>query len=120
MLSGNSPCSPQNAPPGCGLIGAQPIGCETTDVAGGGVPAADGRLSVNPNPVHGLAEFALPGVGPRVLAIFDSQGRLVERLTGNDGRWAWTPGGSAPAGVYFARLDGGGPAGEAVKFLYVR
>jgi hypothetical protein len=55
-----------------------------------------------------------------VLAIFDSQGRLVDRLTGDDGRWVWTPGLSAPAGVYFARVDGGGPVGEAVKFLRLR
>ena len=83
------------------------------------VPVA-GRLAVTPNPVRSVGEFALPSAGPRVLAIFDSQGRLVDRLSGSDGHWVWTPGATAPAGVYFARLDGGGAIGEPVKFLYLR
>jgi predicted outer membrane repeat protein len=115
-----SQCAPANSPAGCGLIGAFPVGCGVADVASGEASGVEARLSVTPNPVRGVADFAFPGVGPRVLAIFDSQGRVVDRLTGNDGRWVWTPGTSAPAGVYFARLDGGGPAGEAVKFLYLR
>lgn len=82
-------------------------------------PPAEQRLTVTPNPVHGVAEFVFPGIGPRVLAIFDSQGRLVDRLTGSDGRWVWTPGASVPAGVYFAKLDGAAAA-EAVKFLCLR
>jgi hypothetical protein len=97
-----------------------PVGCGVTDVASNDAPSVELRLSVSPNPVRGVAEFAFPGVGPRLLAIFDSQGRLVDRLSTSDGRWVWTPGASAPAGVYFARLDGGGPAREAVKFLYIR
>ncbi len=95
-----------------------PIGCETTALAEEQVPPSGGWLSIAPNPVRGVAEFSLEGAGPRVLSIFDSQGRLVERLAGSDGRWTWTPG-ALTAGVYFARLDGGG-IGETVKFLYLR
>ena len=116
----DSPCTAANSPEGCGLIGALPVGCGITNVAADDAPPAESDLSVTPNPVRGVAEFALEGVGPRVLTIFDSQGRLVDRLTGSDGRWIWTPGASAPAGVYFARLDGGGSTAEAVKFLYLR
>jgi hypothetical protein len=119
-IDGQSPCSPVNSPEGCGLIGALPIACGITDVASEDATPAELRPSVSPNPVWGVAEFVFRGVGPRVLAIFDSQGRLVDRLSGSDGRWVWTPGSSAPAGVYFARLDGGGVTGEAVKFLYLR
>ncbi len=119
-LNAQSPCAPANSPAGCDLIGALPVGCGVTDVATDDAPPAEPRLIVTPNPVRGAAEFAFPGVGVRVLAIFNSRGRLIERLIGIDGRWAWTPGASAPAGVYFARLEGGGTARQAVKFLYLR
>jgi len=117
-LAAASPCAPSHSPPGCDLIGALPVGC-ATGLAAGEAPPAGGSLVVSPNPVRGIAEFAFGRPGPRVVSIFDSQGRLVERLTGSTGRWAWTPGASAPAGVYFARLDDGKDA-EAVKFLYLR
>ncbi len=32
-LMGHSPCAPGNSPPGCGLIGALPVGCGIADVA---------------------------------------------------------------------------------------
>lgn len=118
-LNAQSPCAPANSPAGCGLIGALPVGCGVTDAAAGDAPLVELHLSVTPNPMRGGAEFAFPGVGPRVLAIFDSQGRLVDRLTGIDGRWVWQPGSSSPAGVYFARVEGGA-VGEAVKFLRLR
>jgi hypothetical protein len=53
------------------------------------------------------------------LNIFDSQGRLVEQLTGREGHWEWTPD-SVPAGVYFVMPGGGALGAEPVKFLYLR
>ncbi len=118
-LHADSPCAPENSPTGCGLIGAVPVACGAADVATGDAPPVTAHLSVAPNPVRGVAEFAFPGVGPRVLSVFDSHGRLIDRLTGAGGHWVWTPGASAPPGVYFARMDGGA-VGDAVKFIYLR
>ncbi len=118
-LAPASPCAPAHSPPGCGLIGALAVGC-ATDVAAGEAPPAMDQLVVSPNPVRWAAEFALAGAGPRILEIYDAQGRLVDRLTGSGGRWVWTPGTAVPAGVYFARLGGDGSAPGAIKFLRLR
>jgi predicted outer membrane repeat protein len=117
-LNAASPCAPENSPAGCGLIGALPVACGMTAVAAGEATSVEPRLRIAPNPVWGAAEFALPGMGVRVLAIFDSQGRLVDRLTTSDGRWVWAPGTTVPAGIYFANVEGA--AGQSVKFIRLR
>jgi hypothetical protein len=117
-LSVDSPCA---AVPGCGLIGALPVGCGLTGVPSVDAPIAGLRLTVIPNPMRGVARFEIgSGAGYGALRIFDSQGRLVEQLMGQEGRWEWTPGSSVPAGVYFAVPGAGLKATEGVKFLYLR
>jgi hypothetical protein len=121
-LRSESPCVPPQSPPGCGLIGAFPIGCGVTDVEEI-PPVVEQQLTVIPNPVRGMARFEV-GTAPPLLKlnIFDSQGRLVQQLLGEDGRWQWIPGSSVPSGIYFARPDAGllPGASSAVKFLYIR
>jgi parallel beta-helix repeat protein/predicted outer membrane repeat protein len=120
-LNSVSPCAPVNSPPGCGLIGAFPVGCGVAEVAPEEAPSADLNLMVMPNPVRGTARFEYGSIAPLVkLTIFDSQGRLVEELLRQDGAWQWTPGPSIPAGVYFARPDAADAGSAAVKFLYLR
>ena len=119
-IRATSPCAPANSPPGCDLIGALPVGCGVADVATEEAPSAELRLTVMPNPVRGVARFEFGSGSPlTTLSIFDSQGRLIEQLSKQDGHWRWTPGSAVPAGVYFAMPE---PAagGAAVKFLYIR
>jgi predicted outer membrane repeat protein len=114
-----SPCAPENSPPGCELIGALPVGCGVTDVPDE-APSASLKLTVIPNPVRGVARFELRRAVPvSTLNIFDSQGRLVEQLSGKDGHWEWTPG-SLPAGIYFVMPERKAVGVEPVKFLYLR
>jgi hypothetical protein len=118
-LNAASPCAPENSPAGCGgLIGALPVACGVTAVAAGEATSVEPRLRIAPNPVRGVAEFALPGIGARVLTIFDSQGRLVDRLTTSDGRWVWAPGTTVAAGIYYAKVEGA--VGQSVKFIRLR
>jgi len=118
-LNALSLCAPGNSPAGCDLIGALPVACGVTDVADS-PPVADVRLTVSPNPVRGSARFEVgPGVTLRELGIFDSQGRLVEQLSGADGNWEWTPR-SVPAGIYFAMPEGSAVGTEPLKFLYLK
>ncbi len=120
-IRATSPCAPANSPPGCGLIGALPVGCGVAGVDAEEAPSADLRLTVIPNPVRGAARFELGPVTPAaILRIFDSQGRLVDQVIGQDGHWEWMPGSAVPAGVYFARPEAEVDGLEAVKFLYVR
>lgn len=78
------------------------------------------RLIVEPNPVSSSAEFSFDGsIGNSTLEIFDPQGRLIDRLHPLEQKVRWTPSGSWPRGVYFARLRGTGVS-ETVKFLVIR
>jgi hypothetical protein len=95
------------------------VGCEVTDVADS-LPIVDQRFTVIPNPVRGMARFDGPAGSFVNLSIFDTKGRLIERLSRRDGHWEWTPGTSIPAGVYFAVPGVGLKATEGVKFLYLR
>jgi hypothetical protein len=100
-LRSDSPCRP-NSPenPTCGLIGASPVGCNTTDVsddtndgAHDQSPAAGSRLVASPNPCHGSTTFrwrhpprelTTDGVGSvagDVLIVNDAAGRVVRRLS---------------------------------------
>jgi hypothetical protein len=117
-LAADSPCAPGNSLSGCNLIGALPVGCGTTEVADTGSPSS-AILTVFPNPVRGVAQFALPERGSEPIEIFNPRGELIERLVMADGRAAWTPGASVPEGVYFARV-GTGKGLTTTKFLYIR
>ena len=120
-IRATSPCAPANSPPGCFLIGALPVGCGVADVDVEEASSAALRLTVIPNPVRGMARFELgPGALLTTLRIFDSQGRLIEQLSGQDGAWEWKPGSAVPAGVYFAMPEDGPAGPEAVKFLFLR
>lgn len=72
-----------------------------------------------PSPAHGASrlQYQLPRAARVELAIFDAQGRLVRTLVDRDlpagrGSATWdgrvNGGGSAPPGLYFARLSAPG------------
>jgi hypothetical protein len=72
-------------------------------------------LTVYPQPGRGTVRFAWkPTTGPLDLEIFDASGarRWATRLDGTRGEWHWqgrdAGGQTLRAGVYFARLHGGG------------
>lgn len=78
------------------------------------------RLTVDPNPVSSTAEFMSDSeIRYPTIEIFDPQGRLVDLLRPLSHRVQWSPRGSLPRGVYFARLRGAGVS-ETVKFLVIR
>ena len=77
--------------------------------------AARPGLTVYPQPGRGTVRFAWkPTTGPLDLEIFDASGarRWATRLDGAHGEWNWrgrdADGQPLRAGVYFARLQGGG------------
>jgi predicted outer membrane repeat protein len=130
-LAENSPCA--NAP-GCGLVGALPIGCGLLDV---GDPEADltRRLILGPsapNPFRESAEirYVLTASSDPALVRFDvyaADGRLVRRLVNEPRqpgihavRWDGQDdaGRRLPSGIYFARLRVGG-RGEALRIVRV-
>lgn len=118
-----SPCapfSPQN--PECDLIGAWPVGCNPQS-AGRESEAQDvaNFAPAWPNPREGRDEviFRIPPGSFRTaifLDIYDSSGRLVRRLTGQDAsrdgqaiRWAGDDNAGQPvsSGTYFYNLAAG-------------
>jgi hypothetical protein len=117
-INTDSPCAPKNNP-GCGLIGALPVGCG--DVAGvGNTPAnADFRLlPCYPNPFNPTTNisFELDLAADISLAIYDSSGELVRTLVGgfysagvNNATWHGknNHGQAVASGVYFVRLSVG-------------
>ncbi len=118
-LRATSPCAPPQAPPGCGLIGALPVGCGITSVPEAGAPTTQ-FLTVAPNPAWGRLQFYPVSPMSMVLNIIDSQGRIVHRIKPINGHWEWLPGQSVPTGVYFALPEGGGQQPAPVKFVYLR
>jgi hypothetical protein len=123
-LREESPCAPENNP-GCGLIGAGPVGCE--DPAGVDPPVASSWAHAllrpnRPNPFADFTEIAyvVPGAGapaPVRLAIYDAAGRRVRTLAAGTERpgphrtvWDGCDAAGAPAGtgVYFCRITAGG------------
>jgi hypothetical protein len=117
-LLAESPCLPENSPPGCGLIGAfgpcQIVGVEPQ------VSPQRLRLEVRPNPSAWNAEFTLDGhLDSAVLEIYDSVGRLIERIHPVAHRVVWAPSESMGSGVYFARLEDA-ISSEVVQFVVLR
>ena len=130
-LRGASPCAPGASPPGCGLIGALPVGCVPAGItmepeSPGAVPLV---LTVTPTPFSTVAQVVLPGSQtPLLLMIYDAHGRLLQSLPGRSesGRvlWQWTgvlPSSDvAPNGLYFLRAVSAGTTVAAGKALLLR
>ncbi len=76
---------------------------------------------VAPNPARGEVPFYIyhRERNPVTLKIVDRQGRKVEEQLFNETSpmifWSWRPGDEFPAGVYFYRVETGGPNGEEKK-----
>jgi hypothetical protein len=103
-LQTGSPCTPESNPD-CGLVGAWPVGCGTTDVGAGGV-AVLGQLLIAPNPMREGCEFRLeaPSGGKISLWILDLSGRVVRELV-RTGDAPLPPG---PARLWWDGRDGSG------------
>ncbi len=119
-LTTDSPCAPDNNP-GCGLIGAFPVGCG--GVAGADDPPAVASsfrlLSCSPNPFNPATtiSFELDIAAEVSLAVYDVSGELIRTLVGgyfpagtNSRVWQGknNHGQAVASGVYFARLSVGG------------
>jgi hypothetical protein len=117
-LSADSPCAPENAPPGCGLIGALPVGCGAAGVVDG-ASTRNFNLTVRPNPARRGAEFLIETHEESFsLEIYDPIGRLVDLLSpGSERVVQWKPRESVEPGIYFARLRGPAATTKVVKFV---
>jgi hypothetical protein len=126
-LAETSPCAPAHSPAGCGLIGAQQVGCVTPiGVEEQAPPVAGVSVSVVPNPItkDAVVEMA-GGQGVLNLSLHDVAGRLVMRRDvgpENGGerhiRWRDLVGaGELPAGIYFLEVapDGGRAAAPRAR-----
>ena len=93
----------------------------TVGVGGSEVPSLQRlHFSIEPNPISAEAEFVFDGdMQALVLEIFDPQGRLIDLLHPSGHRVRWSPSGSLPRGVYFARVQGRNIS-ETVKFAIIR
>jgi hypothetical protein len=116
-LSADSPCAPKNSPPGCGLIGALPVGCGAAGVADGAT-TRNFNLTVRPNPARRGAEFLIEPIGESIsLEIYDPIGRLADLLSSGSERVVqWKPRESVQPGIYFVRLRGPATT-RVVKFV---
>ena len=129
-LDAASPCAPEQAPAGCGLIGAIGVGCGATGMpAGEPSPVAAPFIRVAPNPIAGEAAITWvdPLGGPRTLRIVDLAGRLVrERELGRRApgthavAWSEVTGGRRlPAGVYFVEILPRGAGARPARVILV-
>jgi hypothetical protein len=114
-----SPCLPENAPAGCGLIGAYG-GCMATAVEEVATPPASELMTIESNPASHEAAFTLHASGALLsFEIYAASGRLLARLHPDSGRIRWTPDGAVRRGVYFARAVTA-ESSQVVKFVIVR
>jgi predicted outer membrane repeat protein len=117
-LNESSPCAPENNP-GCGLVGAYPVGCGS--LSGSGQPAQAAGFSLGPcypnpfNPTTNIS-FALELGSDVFLGIYDARGELVRTLVSGfipagHHREVWhgrnDRGLGVSSGIYFARIDNG-------------
>jgi hypothetical protein len=86
-LHRDSPCLPDNHPdgPGCGLIGAHPVGCPMSSVDENPLSPASSRLLVaSPNPFSCFTQIQYAVTGgcgkPPALCIYDLMGRRVATI----------------------------------------
>jgi hypothetical protein len=132
-LAQTSPCTAANAPAGCGLIGADPVGCATPiGIADAGAPPVTSILKVTPNPMRGSGTIEWSGVADRAeLRLYDATGRLVARHESGGGAGAKASAGRlswnvlvgthrVPSGMYFLRLGDGGRTRASVRLVVVR
>lgn len=128
-LAADSPCVP-DAIPGCGLVGAWPVGCDWPLDAGPGAvtPAALVLAPAAPNPFNPetTLRFAIPAAGRVRLEIYALDGRRVatlvdESLAAGDHTAVWDgrdgAGRAVPSGPYVSRLTTGG--GSVARSLTV-
>jgi len=119
-IAENSPCAPENSPPGCGLIGALDVGCGVVTSAAEEETIGRSGLSLaaaipNPfNPVTEISYFLPTGPGGVRLSIYDTSGRLVKTLVDSEQpiglhivmwRGVDSNGIAVSSGVYFCRLE---------------
>jgi hypothetical protein len=120
-LDAASPCAGGNQP-GCGLVGARPVGCSSGTGLEPQLPDPDGTVILatrlypcRPNPFNPSTtlRFDLHRPGRAALEVFDTRGRLVATLFSgglevgtHDFTWHGrdAAGRAASTGVYFARL----------------
>jgi predicted outer membrane repeat protein len=128
-LAQTSPCTAANAPAGCGLIGAYPIGCASPiGIADAGAPAVTPILRVTPNPMRGAGTIEWLGTaGEPELRLYDASGRLVVRHAASAeagvGRLPWSAlvgSKEIPSGVYFLRLGGDAENAATVRLVVIR
>jgi hypothetical protein len=119
-----SPCTEENSPFGCGLIGAYQVGCNAAGLSEEVLNLPSPRIRVFPNPAHrGTLVFLVLDQTTQLqsLGIFDVVGRRVRSIAlgdaSNRGRFAWDgrseSGHRVPSGVYFIRLSSGASEGRA-------
>jgi len=88
-------------------IGAQEIGCEDVLPVGTTAPAVAEAPHAWPNPGRGPfhVKYAhLPTDATPDAVVYDVTGRVVARLTVENGEAVWSPDADVPAGVYFVQL----------------
>jgi hypothetical protein len=116
-----SPCAPSFSPPGCGLVGADSVGCgnyTSVPESGTAVPTAFRLSPPIPNPFNPITTigFELPKAADVLLTVHDVSGRRVAVLVRSaheagsfvttwDGRDE--SGREVGSGIYFARLVAG-------------
>jgi hypothetical protein len=119
-LNSASPCVNS---PGCGLIGAWPVGCPAAGIE---APMAEGVLVITPNPVVRSCRIRVDLPGALSARIADVTGRTVRILASGAGERAelvWDArdeaGREVPAGFYVIRVQSPARAVHR-RFLVVR
>jgi hypothetical protein len=111
-IRSDSPCAPRQSP-GCGLLGAWPVGCFAPQDVISPDPAGF-AVSVFPNPFtdRTTIRWTSPDGDATRISIFDPSGREIRWFTpspaGGPGSLCWDggyeDGSRAPAGIYFVRV----------------
>jgi len=109
-IASGSPCADA---PGCGLVGAWPVGCAGSTAIGPPWPPQGLSLRVWPNPAGEAAQIqcVVPSAGERAsIAVYDLTGRLVRAFNGGElkGEFVWDRtdhlGRPVGSGAYYLRL----------------
>ena len=117
-LGPKSPCLPENAPQGCGLIGAYGT-CAATTVDELAAPPARSIVHIASNPAAHEVVFVIDDPRLLTLEIYEASGRLEARLESADRLIRWRPAGAVRRGVYFARATTAQSA-QVLKFVILR
>jgi hypothetical protein len=112
----------------CGLIGALPVGCSSSEVAENGPVPGRPRVWITPNPAPAGCSISwqLPSAGPASIQIFNVTGRRVRSIAGLPaaaGATSWDElddgGRPVPAGAYLVRLSSAEPGAATLGFARV-